>query len=104
VYNVGHAGLEGDSPRWPHETENTGGLAKLSRKFTDWPDGPGIKKEIKRMPNGVLGIDDITSLPRSYLESELRRRKSSYFAEQIKLKDSGDSGREHRSPQSNGKS
>jgi hypothetical protein len=104
VYNVGHVGLEGDGPCWPLETEIIGGLAKLSRKFTDWPDSPGIKKEIERLPNGVLGIDDITTLPKSYLESQLRRRKSSYFAEQEKLKENGDSGWEHRSPQSNGKS
>jgi hypothetical protein len=44
------------------------------------------------MPGGVLGIEDITTLPKSYLESQLRRRKSSYFAEQEKLKDCGDFG------------
>jgi hypothetical protein len=104
VYNVGHVGLEGDSPRWPVETENTGGLAKLGRKITEWPESPRIKKGLEIMPDGVLGIEDITTLPKSYLESQLRRRKSSYFAEQEKHKDCGDCGWGHRSPQSNRKS
>jgi hypothetical protein len=103
-YNAGHVGLEGDSPRCPLERENTGNSAKKGRKFPDWPESPPTKKELDRMPHGVLGIDDITTLPKSYLQSQLRRRKSSYFAEQENIKESGDCGQGHRRGQSDGKS